>query len=35
MADIAKKPVTEAPQHKIRLTLTSTSVKALEKGLYH
>lgn len=34
MADIAKKPTTEAPQHKIRLTLTSTNVKVLEKGVY-
>lgn len=31
MADIAKKPTTEAPEHKIRMTLTSTNVKALEK----
>lgn len=30
MADI-KKPVLDAPQHKIRMTLTSTNVKALEK----
>lgn len=34
MADVAKKPTLDAPEHKIRMTLTSTNVKALEKGLY-
>lgn len=34
MADIAKKPTTEAPEHRIRMTLTSTNVKVLEKGMY-
>lgn len=34
MADIAKKPNVEAPEHKIRMTLTSTNVKALERGWY-
>ena len=35
MADLAKKPTTpEAPLHKIRMTLTSTNVKVLEKGMY-
>lgn len=34
MADLAKKPTTDAPEYKVRMTLTSTNVKALEKGMY-
>lgn len=32
MADTIKKPTLESPERKIRMTLTSTNVKALEKG---
>lgn len=35
MADVAKKPVANVLEHKIRMTLTSTNVKTLEKGMYH
>lgn len=34
MADLTKKVTLQVPDHKIRMTLTSTNVRAVEKGKF-